>query len=142
MPETDPILFELQRLRADVDELVRGEFSYNAAGTYTPTLTNVANIAASTAYACQYIRVGNVVTVSGQVDIDPTAAATYTELDISLPIASAFTATNQLGGVGTDYVVPCGVAADPANDRASLFFASSADVTNHSFWFTFTYQIL
>src|SRR3990167_10996405 len=79
------------------------------ANTYTPTLTNVFNVAASTAYACQYMRVGNVVTVSGQVDIDPTAASTYTELDISLPIASAFTATNQLGGVGTDYVVPCGI---------------------------------
>src|SRR5438093_6787266 len=33
------------------------------AGTYTPTLTNSVNVAASTAYVCQYLRVGAVVTV-------------------------------------------------------------------------------
>ena len=31
-------------------------------------------MAASTAYTCQYLKVGSVVTVSGRVDIDPTGA--------------------------------------------------------------------
>src|SRR5688500_4743620 len=33
-------------------------------GTYTPTLTNTTNLDGSTAYECQYLRVGNTVTVS------------------------------------------------------------------------------
>jgi hypothetical protein len=59
-----------------------------ASGTYTPTLSNTTNIAASAAFVCQYQRVGNVVTVSGRVNITPTAASVASELGISLPIAS------------------------------------------------------
>ena len=44
------------------------------------------------------MRVGDVVTVSGQFDIDPTTPAVATLLGISLPIASAFTTAYQLGG--------------------------------------------
>ena len=145
MPETDPILFELQRLRADVDELLRGEFSYLAAGTYTPTLTNVVNVADSTAYACQYMRVGNVVTVSGRVDIDPTSAApTATELGISLPVASALTAGTQLAGTAWSLNVSSQggpVLADTVNDRASYQYLAKS-VANAANFFTFTYQIL
>ena len=117
-------------------------------GTYTPTLTNVTNVAASTAYECQYLRVGNVVTVSGTVDIDPTAAAnTATELGISLPIASNFSAVGQLAGNGEDSVAAslqsfgAFIKADTANDRASLNFPAEAD-TNDKWYFIFTYQIL
>ena len=38
-----------------------------AAGTYTPTLTNVTNLDSSTAYEAQYIRIGGTITVSGNV---------------------------------------------------------------------------
>lgn len=66
-------------------------------GTYTPTLTNGTNVATSIAYACQYMRVGSVVTVSGKVSIDPTATG-ITILSLSLPIASTLGATENLGG--------------------------------------------
>lgn len=115
-----------------------------AAGTYTPTLTNVANLDASTAYQCQYMRVGNTVTVSGRVDIDPTLAATSTQLGISLPVASALSATNQLAGTAAASSVAGQVAAilgDATNDRATLQYVSS-DVTNQPMYFTFTYQVL
>lgn len=112
-------------------------------GTYTPTLFNVTNIDASTAYVCQYMRVGNVVTVSGKVDIDQTAGGAY-ELGMSLPIASNFAASEQCAGTAV-----CVTAADDAlcvlgdttNDRAS-FQAAATSVTNHSHYFTFTYQII
>lgn len=58
-----------------------------SSGTYTPTLTNVVNISASTAYQAQYLQVGNTVTVSGRVDIDPVVTATATQLGISVPVA-------------------------------------------------------
>jgi hypothetical protein len=114
-------------------------------GTYTPTLTNVANITASTAYACQYIRIGNSVSVSGKVDIDPTVAVTLTQLGISLPIASNFAAEENCGGTATLPLlagIGGGILADAANDRAELKFLAGADVTNNSWFFIFQYQII
>lgn len=118
---------------------------YIASGTYTPTLTNVTNVAASTAYASQWIRVGNVVVVSGKVDIDATlAASTATELGISLPIASALTAEQQLGGDAvSDSIASLSarIRADATNDRAAVVF-KAISLTNDSYSFQFTYLIL
>lgn len=115
-----------------------------ASGTYTPTLTNVANIDASTAYVCQYMRVGSVVTVSGKVDIDPTTIGVSTQLGISLPIASSFTASEQLGGTAMNPGVAADAAAifaDAANDRAQLQYVTAASVAN-GFWFSFAYRVI
>lgn len=112
-------------------------------GIYTPTLTNVANVAASTAFACQYMRVGDVVTVSGQVDIDPTTISTLTQLGMSLPIASNFTLNAQCGGTGSTAGVAGQVIAvqgDTTNDRAQFAYICS-DTANRSVNFSFTYLI-
>lgn len=116
----------------------------NTTQTYTPTLTNTANVSASTARQCTYFRVGNTVTVSGQLDIDPTTTLTLTTLGISLPVASAFTTAFQLGGAGSASDVADGSAAilsDATNDRATFQYVCT-DVTNHTMTFTFTYQVL
>lgn len=113
-------------------------------GVYTPTLTNGTNVAASTAYECQYIRVGSVVTVSGKVDIDITAAGAY-ELGLSLPVASNLGADEDCAGTGAGANNPNGspiyIKADATNNRASLN-GSDTDVSNHAHYFTFTYQII
>ncbi len=115
-----------------------------ADGTYTPGLTNVANLTASTAYACQYMRVGNTVTVSGRVDIDPTLAATATQLGIDLPIASNFANANECGGMAAASGIAAQVAAiraDAANNRAELVYISG-DVTNQPMYFSLTYLVI
>lgn len=114
-----------------------------ASGTYTPTLTNVANIDASTAFVCQYLRVGSVVTVSGAVAVDPTAGAASTQLGISLPIASNFANGEDCGGTAFALSVQQGggIFADAANDRAELRFLAN-DTANRQFQFTFTYRII
>lgn len=114
-------------------------------GTYTPTLTNTTNVAASTAYTCQYMRVGAVVTVSGRVDIDPSAQQD-TILGVSLPIASNFSANENLGGTfvsqqATDAKVPGVIYADSTNDRATFFFRPTV-TTNQSYTFIFTYRVI
>lgn len=114
-------------------------------GTYTPTLTNTTNVAASTAYACQYMRVGNVVTVSGRVNIDATTTATNTTLGVSLPVASNFAAAQNAGGTFSPSSAAQSVSgvifADSTNDRASFRIlidsAAAAD-----YYFTFTYQVI
>jgi hypothetical protein len=114
-------------------------------GTYTPTLTAVSNVAASTAYACQYMRVGNVVTVSGIADIDPTTGTTTTRIGISLPVASNFTGQQNLGGTGAGGTPPTmygNLRGDTTNDRADLYFTSDAGAANTTWLFHFTYVVM
>jgi hypothetical protein len=97
-----------------------------ASGEYTPTLTDVTNVAASALLGARFIRVGNQITVAFSVTIDPTAAAA-TELGISLPVASAIAATAEVIGLansGETVGEPAIVIGDIANDRASLQFTA------------------
>ena len=113
-------------------------------GVYTPTLTNVANLDASTAYECQYMRIGSTVTVSGRVDIDPTLTATSTQLGISLPIASNLGATEDCAGTAFASGIAgqgAAILGDAANNRAQLQFIST-DLTNQAMYFSFTYQVI
>lgn len=114
-----------------------------AAGVYTPTLTNVTNVAASTAYECQYMRVGNTVTVGGKVDVDPTAAGA-TQLGISLPVASNFGAVEDCGGAAFAPAIAgqgAAIIADAANNRAEMNWIA-VDITNQPMFFSFTYQVI
>jgi hypothetical protein len=114
-----------------------------SSGTYTPTLFNTTNIDASTAFVCQYMRVGNVVTVSGNVNIDFTAPGT-TSLGMSLPIASNFANANECGGVASSGVATLNILAilaDTTNDRAQ-FDGLTAATVNTAMRFSFTYQII
>lgn len=112
-------------------------------GVYTPTLTNVLNLAASTAYQCQFLRVGSVVTVSGKVDIDPTASGSV-QLGISLPIASNIGTAEDCGGTAAAPGVAGQCAAilgDATNDRAQLELIA-VDLTNKAMAFSFTYRVI
>ncbi len=117
-----------------------------ASGTYTPTLTNGANVAASTAFACQFLRVGQIVTVSGSVFMTPTAALADTTLVMSLPIASALTAAAQAGGSGASQTAgsfgeSCAIVAEPVTDAASFLFRPVSTAAK-TYAFSFTYQML
>jgi len=113
-------------------------------GVYTPTLFNVANLSASTAFVCQWLRVGATVTVSGRVDVDPILTATDTQLGISLPIASNF--ANSVECAGTAWAPTLtseggAILADTVNDRAVLEW-KAVDVTNAARFFSFSYQVM
>jgi hypothetical protein len=109
-------------------------------GLYTPTLYNTTNVAASTPYVAQYMRVGNVVTVAGIMSIDTTSAAA-TVIGISLPIPSAFVNNGDLGGVGSFTTESARIYADTANARAVMGYTSGN--TNAIQWsFIFTYVIV
>jgi hypothetical protein len=113
-------------------------------GTYTPTLTNVTNVAASTAFQCAWIRVGDLITVTGQASIDcTTAASTSTELGISLPVASNLLGDASLAGTAvSDQVASLSarIKADATNDRARIVFKAVSS-TNDTYSFTFTYLV-
>lgn len=111
-------------------------------GTYTPTITNDTNVAASMAYTCYYTRVGSVVSVSGRIDIDATATGD-TFWSITLPIASALASEDQLAGTFVDNTgtVSGSVKARPAGDEA-LFRISVNTTADTGYWFTFSYRVV
>lgn len=92
-----------------------------SSGTYTPTVTGLANVASISVYGVfTYSRVGNIITVFGNVLVDPTAGTAITTFAITLPVASNFTATTNVNGVAGNYGAwfrPGIVFADTVNDR-------------------------
>ena len=115
-----------------------------ASGTYTPTITNASNLDASTAYDCQWMRIGSVVTVSGRVDADATTTATDTQLLMTLPIASNIGAEQDLGGVAfSPFAAGEGAAiwGDPGSNKAFMRWVATSTV-NQAFAFSFTYAVI
>lgn len=112
-----------------------------ASGTYTPTLFNTTGIASSTAYLCQYLRVGSVVTVSGKVDVNTNSVSTV--LGMSLPIATNFGNDFELGGTMSSiaFTEVAGCLADATNDRASFQWVTVHN-GGQTYSFIFTYRII
>lgn len=113
------------------------------AGTYTPTLHNTTNLSASTSNLSHYVRIGNMVIVMGYAAVDPTAAGS-TELGISLPIASNFSADTQLVGTAAALAVAgqsAGIVGSVANDRARMIWVA-VDTSNVNMFYLFMYLVV
>lgn len=112
-------------------------------GTYTPTLSNTTNVAASTPRLCTWSRVGNMVTITGQFDIDPTLTATSTVLGISLPSASNFTTAYEAGGGAWSIAIAsesAGIQANATTDVIEVTFIA-VDLSNHTMAFQAGYEV-
>ncbi len=94
-----------------------------AHGTYAPTCTAVANVDSTSAVTdFTYMRVGNSVLVSGNINIDATTITTLTRVRVSLPVASDLTNAGDLTGTGgiqgsDDVVIAIG---DITNNAAEI----------------------
>lgn len=111
--------------------------------TYTPTFTNSLNLDGSTASDLQYTRVGSVVTVSGVLQINPTAASTV-QMGISLPVASDFASSGQAGGSGNSAGLEnesFAIYADATNNRVVLDGVATS-TADHAVWIMFMYLIV
>ena len=116
---------------------------YIASGTYTPTLADVSNTSARTAYQGQWMRVGNVVTVSGTLDLMATLISTATRVSITLPIASTFTTSYQCSGTAGDALHDIGGAiASDSSSKAILSFSTLVAGGTNTFNYIFTYEVL
>lgn len=115
-------------------------------GTYTPTLTWVTNVSSSTARKCQWMRVGNVVTVSWQMEVTPTANNAETTIWISLPVASNFGTAYECGWAGYTMANTINwhgtsIYADAANNRAEMDYFET-HWAGDIFSFSFTYEVI
>lgn len=117
-------------------------------GTYTPTATPGANVTGVSTYQCQWLRVGNMVTVSGRVAVLPTAGGPPQHWTLSLPISSAFTAPENLGGAGVPTPAtsanqqPCSIEADVATGTAAFDALCTFGGLNSYYDFSFAYQVI
>jgi hypothetical protein len=113
-----------------------------ASGTYTPTWTGLANVDSVTAYSCQYMRVGDTVTVSGVVGINATVDNTPTSLSLSIPINSDIATISYCAGSGVDIGGgPAASIVGYGSNFAEFAFIPAVD-TNVNYSFHFTYRIV
>lgn len=113
-------------------------------GTYTPTLSAITNVTSTVTRQCQWMRVGNVVTVSGQFDVTPTGNG-LTVVRISLPVASDFGTAFECGGAGHSTLVGVHGASIIANagfNLAELSFINTTGAVLDTMAFTFTYEVI
>ncbi len=120
----------------------------STSGTYTPSISAQVNIAASTLSKAQYSRVGNVVTVSGQLIFSLTSgsANTTSSFQLSLPIASdivligdcAGTCNSARNGQAQNWQI----LGSTANDTAQFetYNQTSTGSANYSYQFTYYLQ--
>lgn len=112
-------------------------------GWYTPTVTPITNVTSATASAQFYFRVGLMVTIFGNITIDPSSASGPTEItmSMSLPIASNFTTSRHAGGTATNrYGDTIAIYADIASDLL-YFNGTVSDITNRTYYYTLSYVI-
>jgi hypothetical protein len=112
-------------------------------GTYTPTITNISNVSSSSIpYTCYYSKVGNIVTVSGIIDVTPTATTTSTSLRLSFPIdIGTASASKFISGVATSVNNGAVVGVFSGGYLyPTLVYVSTGTVMNE-FNFTFTYEV-
>lgn len=98
-------------------------------GTYTPTLTAVANCTALSVVKAYYSRNGNIVNATVRVQGTQTAGSTATKFEISLPVASALVIDSDvIGAADTNAPAPavgyCN--GNAATDNAAVGFVSTA----------------
>lgn len=124
-------------------------------GAYTPTLTNIANVASSTMRPTQWVKVGKTVHLYGTFEITPSSATTKTEFTIDIPVASTngFANIYEAGGTANalhpddenaGVPMPVTIWADNGTwtDTQSIYMKYSAvSTTNAVFSFHLSYTI-
>lgn len=111
-------------------------------GSWTPTITQIANLDGVTVNLGYWFQVGDRVHCWGQFNADATTAGTLTRLALSLPITASFTSAAQLAGiaaVATNNQV-ARIFGDTTNHRAEVNY-QAVDGTNRTFSFEFSYVI-
>lgn len=114
-------------------------------GTYTPTFTNVANVASfGTVSDATWCRIGNAITVSGRVSIDPTAGAVNTQFRMTLPVASALSLFTDVGGTcccKEAASIAIAICADTVNDEANFQYINTAETAARDYAYIYQYIV-
>jgi hypothetical protein len=113
-------------------------------GTFTPSPTNDVNLDAFTAYECQYLRVGDVVNVSGKISLDASSSATTTSIELDLPFVSTFTNDREAAGTGwSSEITGAGFQISSVGSLTTVKISFiSLDAATHEYSYHYTYRII
>jgi hypothetical protein len=113
-----------------------------SSGYYTPSSTPGSNTATLTPYETQWMRVGDIVTVTGSIGYETTAPGDLV-FDLAIPVDSDFSAGTQLNGTGNDVNsenITGTASANVSDNRAVIVVRNGA--ASGMFKFQFTYRIV
>jgi hypothetical protein len=111
---------------ADIHDLAAWlDANLPTSGIYTPVLSVLSGLDSATAHPMAWIRVGDVVTVDGPLEIDPTTTGNVS-VRIALPVASNLTGADDVSGLavfdGTNTVGSVGTSI--SDDKAQLVYTA------------------
>lgn len=132
-------VLQLESLTNTLENLVNSQ--QLESGEYTPVITLISNTTSATITSAIYMRVGNVVTVAGRVEIDPVGAGGG-EFRVSLPITPITSlGTTGIGGVGELGATGSSIRILSGSATEALMTFSAANGDPRVCSFTFTYRI-
>jgi hypothetical protein len=110
-------------------------------GEYTPIVGATSNVTTAEVQNALWSRVGNIVTVSGHIGIDPIAPATLTQINLSLPIVSNLVNFSLAGTMTSGTAAGMGgyILADGTQ---SLMRFISSDISQQGWCYTYQYKII
>lgn len=126
------------------NELARQISGVNISGTYSPSVTSATNLDATpTATTAFYTRVGDVVTVSGRVTVNPTTTLNVTNFELSLPISSNLANLEDLTGqaVSAEVTETIEIYSEITNNTAEFNWIA-VDVAESTYSYIFRYRVL
>lgn len=116
-------------------------------GFYIPLVSEAVNTdELPVATEAQYIKVYDVVTVSGRVTINPTEDEALLQFDLSLPIPSNVLSKEYISGIahsGTTWYSTVEIKGNIESNKARFQYIpkNDIDIEAHNFSYTFTYRI-
>ncbi len=126
----------IEELDAAVDALTAASVD---SGTYTPTVTDVANVATSITRDAVWTQINDIVTVYGQVYLDATSVA-QVQVRIELPVASDLGTAPPLRGMVNGFDTAGLVESDSVNDEALLTWVP-VDTASREVSYILIYQV-
>lgn len=113
-------------------------------GSYAPVVTPVSNTDSTPVVAsARYLRIGNIVFVSGMVSVDATASGDV-QFKLSLPFADDLVAAGDLSGTIIAWaaaVISGGAITAAAGDNTALCRVNATSTSARDYTFNFSYAI-
>lgn len=111
-------------------------------GVYLPTAANVSNTSAITADTAQFMRVGNVVTVSGRIAFSNTLND-FSQISLSLPFATVVSSVRNVAGTANENIAEkVGIIRGRTGTNDALLEINGLNTSTYTVYYTYTYRIL
>jgi len=117
-------------------------WAYTNDGIYSPVITNTSGIQTITPFESFWFKTGNVITVSGRIDITLTSGGfQLASFDMSLPEVSQLTGGENLSGRLNLYTYDGEMAGRMGTDVASFSGSIFENGSGSESYFSYTYRI-